>query len=84
MKLLQKTRGWLARRLERIVMYFIAWRKRDRARRLYYRLWKANDILLIERHGWPSKENSDYYSELDDCTTEIMRLINKVKAAYKT
>jgi hypothetical protein len=72
-------------RLKRGVMFFREHIQKRRAKRLYRRLWKANEIILSERHSsLHEKHNKQFHSELEDCADQIEKSINVVRRVFKT
>ncbi len=70
--------------VERIVMWLDEKRRVRNAKRLYKRLWKANDIILFESHGYYKNENKDFKKELVKCNDAIEMCIVKVRDSYET
>jgi hypothetical protein len=60
--------------VKRLVMRFSSWRKRRAAKRLYRRIWKANEIILMERHGkLVKRQNRFCWKELEACSDALER-----------
>ncbi len=75
----------VAGRLEPFVMWLREWNRKRKAERLYRRLWKANDIILGERHGsLHSKDNAEFHAELENCSDQLEKSINVVRKRFAT
>ena len=61
-------------RFKRLVMRFTDWQDRRAVKRLYKRIWKANEIILMERHGaFVKRQNRFCWSELEVCSDALER-----------
>jgi hypothetical protein len=64
----------LGSQIERVVIRFEKWLEYRAARRLYNRIWKANNIILKERHDPGVKEqNRRYWKNLEYCSDALER-----------
>jgi hypothetical protein len=59
------------------------WSCKKKAKRLYRRLWKANEIILHERHSsLNSKDNVEFWAELEECADAIEGVICIVRKRF--
>ena len=66
--------GKAVRFFKRLVMRLGAWQKRQAAKRLYKRIWKANEIILTERYGSNVKRQNRFCrKELEACSDALER-----------
>ena len=69
--------------VHRLVMRYRQWLVRRHAKRLYHRLWNANDIVMVERHGAIVKQqNKPYWKELEACADVITAAAIATKRAF--
>jgi len=68
--------------VKRLVIWLEDWCRVRNAKRLYKRLWKANDIILMENSSYRKKENKQFKKELSACSDAIERCIVTVSDTY--
>ena len=71
-------------RVERLVSFFGRITTTYRRQRLYWRVWKATDIILAERHAGGT--NKEFHTELNNCldALEWASTVIKDKAESET
>lgn len=80
----EKAAGCEASVVERLVMWLNEWYRVRNLKRLKKRLWKANEIILMESHGYNKRENKPFKKELAECSDAIETCIVKVCGSYDT
>ena len=69
--------------VERLVIRLKRWFKIRAAKQLHRRIWKANAIILQERHGrFLKKQNKPFWDELNKCADALEHAAGQVRKSY--
>lgn len=73
------------RAFEQFVIRLHNWSERRHAKRLYWKIWKANNIIISEMHRpLTRKQNRRYWSELSSCADALEKAACDVKRGFDT